>query len=197
MKILGLDTTHKHLVIGCFENDQVIASHIESAWKKQSEHFFPALIQCMEKIGWQADDLDAVVITVGPGSYTGERIAMTFAKVLCTNKPIDLYTVTTFQMIAGLKECAVIMDARSQRAYYGLCKKGQLIEESIKTIDEIKQLKEQGQVICGDIDLLGEAYVQEDYASHLLAIQSAWQKVENIHTLVPHYLKEKEELVQS
>lgn len=197
MKILGLDTTHKHLVIGCYEDDKILASHMESAWKKQSEHFFPALMACMEKANWQADDLDAVVITTGPGSYTGERIAMTFAKVLCTTKPIDLYTVTTFQMMAGLRNCHVMMDARSNRAYVGTCKDGKLIEECILTLDEIKAKREQGIHFVGDIDLIGEEYVQDDFVKQLLAIQPVWQKVENVHLLTPHYLKEQEDLVQS
>ena len=197
MKILGLDTTHKHLVIGLYDENQVVASHIESAWKKQSEHFFPALLECMEKVHWQADDLDAVVITTGPGSYTGERIAMTFAKVLCTTKPIDLYTVTTFQMVAGMRDCAVMLDARSNRAYFGICKDGKLLEESIKTLDEIKEEKAKGMRIVGDIDLIGESYDQDDFALQLLEIRDAWEKVENVHILTPHYLKEQEELVQS
>lgn len=196
MKTLCMDTAHKFLVIGLFENEQLIAGVSERAWKQQSEKFFPALMSCMEQAGWSADDLDEIVITEGPGSYTGERIAMTIAKVLCTTKHKPLYTISTFQMVAGDQErCEVILDARSNRAYVGVCEKGQLIEECIKTLDEIKEDAVHENIV-GDIDLLGHDYEEIDFIWNLMAVKPYWKKIDQIHLLVPHYLKSQEELVK-
>lgn len=196
MKTLCIDTTHKYLVIGLFEDDILKTKIQEFSWKKQSEHFFPALMQCMNECGWEADELDQVVITKGPGSYTGERIAMAFAKVFCANKNKPLYTISTYQMIAGLENCQVIMDARSKRAYCGICENGQLIHEEIKTIDQLLEEKQQGIYFVGDIDLVGEEYIERDYVKNFMDVKESWEYVENIHTLTPHYLKSSEDLVK-
>ena len=68
MKTLCMDTAHKFLVIGLFEDEKLIAKTSERAWKQQSEKFFPALMACMEQAGWCADYLDEIVITAV--SYT-------------------------------------------------------------------------------------------------------------------------------
>ena len=90
MKTLCMDSAHKHLIFVLLEDGNVVASLAQECWKRQSETLFPALIALMEEAHWKADDIDEVVITDGPGSYTGVRIAMTVAKVLCTRN-IFLY----------------------------------------------------------------------------------------------------------
>ncbi len=196
MKTLVLDTCHKYLVIGCFENQECLASFGQFAWKKQSELFFVALNECMTQANWNVDDIDQIVITKGPGSYTGERIAMTFAKVLCTTKKIDLYTVPTYMIFAAEQDCEVILDARSKRVYYGRCKDGKLINEGIKTLEEIKKDQENGIYIIGDLDLIDEIPTETEFAKNIMKVKNNWEKVENVHLLTPHYLKSQEELVQ-
>lgn len=196
MKTLVIDTCHKNLVVGCFEDKKRLSSFSERAWKKQSEHFFGALNECMDKAGWMPEQIDRIVLTDGPGSYTGERIAMTFAKVLCTQRNIDLYKISTYMIYAGTQSCEVMLDARSGRAYCGVCENGMLVSECIKTLDEIKKDKEKGILIVGDTDLIGDEIQEVDFTSNFMAVKEHWQKVENVHTLTPHYLKSKEELVK-
>ena len=71
MKTLCMDSAHRHLVIVLLEDGEVKAGKALSCWKQQSETLFPELIACMDSVGWKADDLDEVMITDGPGSYTG------------------------------------------------------------------------------------------------------------------------------
>lgn len=197
MKTLCMDTTHKYLVIALYEDDMCISKVNELAWKKQSERFFPRLMECMEQAKWSADDLDQVVITEGPGSYTGERIAMTIAKVLCTTKNIPLATISTFQLYAGdCQHVSVMMDARSHRAYFGVCENGVLISEGVKTLDEIQSALDCGEYVIGDTDLLNQDVLEIDFASNFMKVKSLWKPIENIHTLTPHYLKSQEELVK-
>lgn len=196
MKTLVLDTCHKYIVAGCFEDDKCLSSWNEWAWKQQSERFFEVLDNCMKKAGWECDQINQIILTDGPGSYTGERIAMTFAKVLCTQKPIDLYTIPTYLIFAGKNNGEVILDARSNRVYCGTCENGKLISESIKTLDDVKEDQENGVHIMGDSYLLGNEKEDIDLAANFMAVKDAWKKVTNVHTLTPHYLKSKEELVK-
>lgn len=189
MKTLCVDTSHRHLVIALLEDEKVVASYMSEAWKKQSEMIFVELIRLMDEVKWKVDDLDEMVITKGPGSYTGVRIAMSIAKVLCTRKDIALYTLSTLQLYAGTDDVYVVLDARSNRVYFGDYTNGEMKKECIYTIDELKQYTDKKFV--GDIDLLGKDKEEIDFVSHFVLLRNHYQKVENIHVLVPEYLKKE------
>lgn len=189
MKTICIDTSHRHLVLALVEDNNVVASFCEQAWKKQSETIFVELIALMEKSNWEVDMIDEVVITKGPGSYTGIRIAMSIAKVLCTRKPIVLYTISTLQLYAGLLDTYVLLDARSNRAYFANYKDGMMVEECIKTIEELQTMKDKA--FIGDVDLLGQEKQEINFVENFVALRPFYHTVENIHTLVPEYLKEE------
>lgn len=176
MKTLCLDSAHKYLVIGLYEDDCMICGTANLSWKKQSETIFPELMRLMQEAGWDSDDVDEVVITDGPGSYTGVRIAMCVAKVLCTRKHIPLYAVSTLQIYAGVHEHAFVMlDARSQRAYTGALQGGKFVEEEkILTLDEIRMLVEQSDYqLFGDCELIDQRRVKHSFlriSSHCVRI---------------------------
>lgn len=195
MKTLCMDSAHKYLVIGLYEDDKLICGCANLSWKKQSETIFPELMRLMAEANWTSDTIDAVVISEGPGSYTGVRIAMSVAKVLCTRKKIALYTISTLQLYAGMKENILVMlDARSTRAYYGVLSHGQFVEpETILTLTQIQErLDAKAYTVVGDGELLDIEVPTVDFLANFIALKQMWKKVENIHTLVPRYLKEQD-----
>lgn len=196
MKTLCMDSAHRHLVIVLLEDGIVKAGTALSCWKQQSETLFPELIRCMDSIGWGADDLDEVFITDGPGSYTGVRIAMAVAKVLCTRKHIPLYCISTLQLYAGLKkDVFVMLDARSSRAYAGSLSNGSFVkEECIMTLDEIKAyLQAHPELnVFGDADLIGLEVQKVDFIENFAQLRSLARCIEHPHTLTPRYLKEQD-----
>ncbi len=189
MITLCMDTSHRHLVLALLKGNQVVASCVEEAWKKQSETIFVRLIALMQQENVKVEDIEKVVITNGPGSYTGIRIAMSIAKVLCTRKHIPLYTISTLQLYAGLEDVHVILDARSSRVYYGLYTQGRCVEIAIKTLDEVEAMQVKN--IVGDVEFIGLEKTPIDFVSNFANLQEHWEKVDNIHTLVPMYLKEE------
>lgn len=189
MKTLCMDTAHRYLVLALVEDGNVVASHMSEAWKKQSETIFVELLKLMDEAKWSVDDINRVVISRGPGSYTGIRIAMSIAKVLTTQKDIDLYTVSTLQLYSGLEDVYVMLDARSKRAYFGDVVQGELKECSIRTLEEIEALE--GKAIVGDTELIGKEKAEIDFVSNFVKLEPFYVKVENKHTLVPEYLKEE------
>lgn len=189
MKTLCMDTSHRHLVLVLMEDYKIVGKVMQEAWKKQSETIFVELDALMKSVNWEVEDIQEVVITKGPGSYTGLRIAMSIAKVLCTRKKLPLYTVSTLQLYAGLENVYVLLDARSNRAYFGNYENGEKIEETIYTLDTLKEMKDK--VFVGDCDLLGMEKNIPDLAEHFMILKDHYTKVENIHTLVPEYLKDE------
>ena len=185
MKTLCMDTSHRYLVLVLIEDHEVKASYMKEAWKQQSETIFPELLNILSKAQWDIHELDRIVITAGPGSYTGLRITMTIAKVLCTQLHKDLYTVSTLLLYGGIEDTSVILDARSKRVYYGKVKHGKVLEECIKEIDAL-DLEEN---YVGDVGLIHQSKPIPDFVDHFLALEPYYEKVDHPHTLVPHYLK--------
>lgn len=195
MKYLILDTSHTYLRIGLAVDEILIGSYQESCHKSQSEMILPMLMKLMEEQQWNVDSLDGVVVTAGPGSYTGVRIAMTVAKVLCTVKPITLYTLSTLQAYAGLAAKAlVILDARSNRVYTGWYDHGEAkSNDCIMSLEEARELLNQHNLECiGDAHLINLENRPQDVLANIVALKQYWKKAENVHTVVPTYLKDQE-----
>lgn len=190
MITLCMDTSHVFLVLALIQDDKVIAKTQLQCWKKQSEELFPELAKLMDSVSLQPEDIDSVVITEGPGSYTGVRIAMTVAKVFCAMREIPIYTIGTLQLYAGLETCRVILDARGQRVYTGVFQNGKTL--SGPEVVAIEDLPKESLQIIGDGHLLNKEDVYPDLAENFLKLKDEWTKAENVHFVKPEYLKSNE-----
>ncbi|WP_373118865.1 tRNA (adenosine(37)-N6)-threonylcarbamoyltransferase complex dimerization subunit type 1 TsaB [Holdemania massiliensis] len=193
MITLCMDTSSKFLVLALIQEDELIGKRCLSSWKRQSEMIFPQLTELLAECGLTPKAIDQVVVTKGPGSYTGVRIAMTVAKVLCSTANLPLYALPTLELIgAGKTKAAVLLDARSQRAYFGMIENGRLSgKEEVLSLSEIQGRIDNadGLELVGDCSLLGLEDCYPDLAQAFLTTRSQWQRVENVHLLVPEYLK--------
>lgn len=195
MKTLCMDSAHKHLVIALIEDGQIKAAFEKECWKRQSETLFPELMNCFQKAGWSVDDVNEVVISDGPGSYTGVRIAMSVAKVLCTSKNIPLSCISTLQLYAGLSEHTyVLLDARSKRAYFAHYHLGKAIgDEIVTTLDDIThRISAEPYRVVGDVDLLHQEKKSVSLAENFCDLLPYARKIDNIHSLTPRYLKDND-----
>lgn len=187
MITLCMDTSHTWLVIGLIKDNQVIGKVQEKCWKKQSEELFPRLIALMDDCHLQPEDIDQIVISKGPGSYTGVRIAMTVAKVFCAMADKPIYTVSTLLLYAGKKNCRVVTDARGKRVYTCLFYDGKALEEERAV--EIENLEIGDGNIVGDGALVGRQDEWPDIVDNFLELKDEWEKHDNVHLVVPEYLK--------
>lgn len=187
MITLCMDTSHTWLVIGLIKDDQVIGKVQEKCWKKQSEELFPRLTALMNDCHLQPEDIDQIVISKGPGSYTGVRIAMTVAKVFCAMADKPVYTVSTLLLYAGKKNCRVVTDARGKRVYTCLFFDGKALEDERAV--EIENLEIGDVNIVGDGALVGRQDEWPDIVDNFLELKDEWEKHDNVHLVVPEYLK--------
>lgn len=198
MITLCMDTSHRFLTLALIKDDYVLAKFQKECFKKQSETILEELDKLIKDSNLSVNDIDQICITKGPGSYTGVRIAMTIAKVFCAQRKIPLYTLSTLRLFScGKENCAVYLDARGKRAYFAEYKDGYLVEkEHIVELDKIEHDK--NVEIMGDRFLFNLDDCEEDYCESFNINRKYWEKVENIHTCVPEYLKDNNEyLVKS
>lgn len=192
MLSLCIDTAYKYLTVALIKDDEIIASLSNECFKRQSEEVFVALDELFKNANVSKTDIDSMCISEGPGSYTGVRIAMTVAKVLCKVKELKLYKISTLKLYAGNKEkVMVIMDARANRAYVGCYDKGSvLMEDCVLPVESI-DVGEYNLILDGE--LVGKENNYPDIPKCFLDTKKDWEEVEEINFLVPKYLKESNE----
>ena len=192
MITLCMDTSHIYLAAALIRDGSLVKGIQKECWKRQSEELLPSVQEMMEEAGISPSEIDRVVITEGPGSYTGVRIAMTTAKVFCALRNIPLYTISTLDLYAGNRTCRVMTDARGKRAYTAAYENGKVTEpQSVRPLEELKDLDESIPVI-GDGHLIGREDIAPDIPLCFLQTQDRWKKAENVHLVVPEYLKPSE-----
>lgn len=191
MITLCMDTSHKSLTVILYKNYEVVYYYSKECFKKQSELIFKVLEEMKNITNINPLDIDEVVVTKGPGSYTGVRIAMSIAKVFCSLNNKKLYTIDTLKLYScGNKNTAVIMDARSGRCYFGIFNEGEsIVDTTIKNIDEASTLFSNYELI-GDLSLFNKEDNYLDLKESFIRLKNYWEKIDNIHLLTPTYLKD-------
>jgi tRNA threonylcarbamoyladenosine biosynthesis protein TsaB len=82
MKILALDTCLDACSVAVCENGAPLATHTEFMSRGHQERLAPIAAAVMAEAGQAFDNLDLIAATVGPGSFTGLRVGLAFAKGL-------------------------------------------------------------------------------------------------------------------
>lgn len=123
--ILNIDTSTSVCSVALAKNGQVVAQKENNEGLNHSVLLGTYISDILKETGTDPHQLDAVAISVGPGSYTGLRIGVSMVKGLCfgTGKPI--IAVPTLQALAlsvssRLQEDALycpMIDARRMEVY--------------------------------------------------------------------------------
>jgi len=95
--ILHIDTSGPDAIIGITQDLKIIASKQNSISNAHGEFVQAGVAELCKDSGIQLKELDAIAVTMGPGSYTGLRVGLASAKGLAfaLNKPlIGLSTLT-------------------------------------------------------------------------------------------------------
>lgn len=97
--LLFLETATEVCSVALSEGNNVIASVCSNKGNSHTEHLFSFIEQVLTKNGFSMHDLDGVVLSIGPGSYTGLRIGASAAKGICYALNIPLIGISTLQSI--------------------------------------------------------------------------------------------------
>jgi tRNA threonylcarbamoyladenosine biosynthesis protein TsaB len=99
--ILAIDTATRWLGIALHDGQMVVAEH---GWRAKNTHtveLAPAVQQMMRRSGVSGADLKAIAVAIGPGSYTGLRVGLAFAKGLALTMHVPLVGVQTLDIVAA------------------------------------------------------------------------------------------------
>ena len=120
--ILAVDSTSKSASVAVADGDGILYESFMNNGLTHSQTLGPMIEQALRQLGLSMRDMDAVAVTVGPGSFTGVRIGVACVKGLAMPEDKPCAGVSTLEAIAwNLAHlrgtiCAV-MDARCQQVY--------------------------------------------------------------------------------
>lgn len=215
MKILAIDSSTKVMGVAVAEDGRLLAEYITNTKLNHAVRLMPAIEQVLGEVGIQPNELDRIVVSQGPGSYTGVRIGVTLAKTMAWSLNKELVGVSTLACMAqnGAYFQGLIVpffDARRDRVYTGLYKNDGL--EAIKPdqilpvekwLERLQSREEPILFLGQDLDSfrsriqnkLGSRAVFAPMSlnlprpSELAKLGECLTPVESIHHFVPDYLQ--------
>jgi tRNA threonylcarbamoyladenosine biosynthesis protein TsaB len=141
--ILNIDTAIESASVCLGKDGKELRFAINKNQKDHAAWLHPAIQQMFVDVALEMTDLDAVAVTIGPGSYTGLRVSLSAAKGFCYALKIPLISINTLELMAlSMKDevdliCPVI-DARRMEVFMALYTKEmhELIKPCAKIIDK-------------------------------------------------------------
>ena len=117
--ILGFDTSAAHCAAALVQGDTVLAQQSVDMAKGQAEALLPMLEDVLAQAGKDWRDLNGLGVGVGPGNFTGIRLAVAAARGLALALRIPAIGVTIFEARAhGLPRPLIVAeDARRGEVY--------------------------------------------------------------------------------
>lgn len=98
--ILNIDTSVETASVCLAKDAQTLQFAMNGNQKDHASWLHPAIQKTIHDAGFTVNELEAVSVTIGPGSYTGLRVSLSAAKGLCFALNIPLLTINTLELMA-------------------------------------------------------------------------------------------------
>ena len=179
---LFIDTHSKNVLIILFKDGKTVTCENLETKNKHSEVAMPTIDKVLKESNVDVSELSEIVVVNGPGSFTGERIAVTIGKTIayCLNIPIkviDALTIIAINVDADKK--IVALEDRTG-AFVGTFDKDNKVIEDLQYMNNsiYKDYKSNNNIIT-DIDIDYEKVI-----SYVGGLESL-----NPHEVKPLYIK--------
>lgn len=100
MKTLVIDTSMMHLQIGLFDQDRCVSLFSKEQKHRLGDILHDTLGNCLQEADWRASDIERIIVTRGPGSFTGVRVGLSAARALALALSIPIYGISTLHAMA-------------------------------------------------------------------------------------------------
>ncbi len=125
MLILALETATSAGSVALVDDEKTITGRYFDTGLQHSQHLFVEIEEIFTSVEPALDDVDAIAVSIGPGSFTGLRIGLSAAKGLCLAGDKALVAVSTLEALAARVPFAqhpvcVVLDAHRKEVYTAL-----------------------------------------------------------------------------
>ncbi|MBN2299958.1 MAG: tRNA (adenosine(37)-N6)-threonylcarbamoyltransferase complex dimerization subunit type 1 TsaB [Acholeplasmataceae bacterium] len=188
MKTLFFDVSSSVMYVGYSRDDILIDFSIRIASRDHAKYLVDRIDQLLKRNKITLADLDEIIIGIGPGSYTGLRIAVMVGKMFAFTKGVKLKTVSSLLFLTSGYEgkIAAMMDARRGYVFSAIYEDGNVIlPDDYRLFSELAndEIYQKAQTIFID---------DRNYEISPKRIREHAVLVDNIHDLIPNYLRKTE-----
>jgi len=182
MKTLIMDTATNLLIVGVINgNETTVVTRVGK--NDNAAYLVNKIDEVLNKANLKLDDIDEIIVGIGPGSYTGIRVSVVVAKTLSYSKSIPLKQISSIAILTSGYEEEVVGAIDARRKYYfagTYLKANSVIKDQYISYDEIKD--ETNLVILN----------KDTIKLNLFNIKKASRKVKDVFNLEPNYLRRTE-----
>ncbi|MGN1138845.1 MAG: tRNA (adenosine(37)-N6)-threonylcarbamoyltransferase complex dimerization subunit type 1 TsaB, partial [Ruminococcus sp.] len=116
MRILAFDSSAKSASVAILFDEKIIGSSFINTNITHSQTLVPMAEQLLKNTNLSINDIDALAVSVGPGSFTGVRIGVSVVKGIAMPLNLPCIAVSTLEAMAYNyieKDCIIVstMDA--------------------------------------------------------------------------------------
>lgn len=186
MRILGIDTSSSKLSLAIIEKGKIIGDFNLNLPKEHSRYLVPSIDKLLKKTKLSLNKIDALAISIGPGSFTGLRIGVATVKALAIAKRKKVMGISSLDVLAynGLEAreeyiCPII-DAKKDKVYAAIYQKnGNGLKKHSKdlliSIQDLLKILNKPTLFLGDaIRIYEEKILQQLDNKAILASEKLW-----------------------
>jgi len=139
--ILGIDSSTRRLKLGVrFGGDRLIKAE-EEMEQSHSRLMIKKTDELFQSAGMEKEDLDAIVVCIGPGSFTGLRIGLAAAKGIAVAYDIpvvgvDLFEIAVYRLREHTEPVCVIVPLKRDEFFVTVIEDGQYSRDKIEVVSE-------------------------------------------------------------
>ncbi len=181
--VLGIDTSSAELSIGLMQGMQPSLSCSRYVPNSHAEHITSAMDYILDSNGITAADISQTGIAVGPGSFTGLRIGISFLKGFFLTRNTPVLPISSLESLAESFNqfdgtIIPVMDARQGRVFCARFKREngtltRLTDDQIMSIKSFSIFYKKHDTIV--IDTLGQT------KSPLYSLLNGWGIIHTVH----------------
>lgn len=210
--LLLIESSNEICSVALSQEKSIIQEKYIDKPNSHSVYLAPFVNEVLNNATMSTNELDGVVISDGPGSYTGLRIGSSLAKGICLGAGIPLMAVSTLKGLAkkalndypSVDQAIALVDARRSDAYIGVYNQQlkPIIKEQFITINSELKIEKSNAVVVGsgamkfinELDVKKELKHSESvlYAKDLLdeaMLKWAKQDFVDLTSYEPNYIK--------
>ncbi len=211
MNILTVDTSATSASVCVAQENKIIGEFSINTSLTHSQTLVPMIEQVAEKTGVSLDNIDAIAVNAGPGSFTGVRIGVAAVKGIAFSRNIPCVSVSTLESMAYNmldSECIVcaVMDARCSQVYNALFKISngkveRLVEDRALSLADLKldlQNYSEKIILVGDGAEITFNYLENSLQNVFLAsVNNRIQKASSIACVAFEKIRRNETMTAS
>ncbi|MBI4341959.1 MAG: tRNA (adenosine(37)-N6)-threonylcarbamoyltransferase complex dimerization subunit type 1 TsaB [Candidatus Omnitrophica bacterium] len=160
MTLLAIETATRQLGVAAIDGERLLASYELLAEHPHAVELPGAVSRVLQAAQTTLEQIDAIVVDIGPGSFTGLRIGLAFVKALAFPRRTPVVGIPSLDVLAANVPFAEgwvspVLDAKQQNIYTALfqVRDGRPVKQSeylLGPVDEMLEQMKQAAVFLGD-----------------------------------------------